>query len=95
MYETCSNCGLKYEREIGFWYGAMYVSYGLNTALFLLVWLLTYLISNGEASKMTYVWIILLSGVIFAPVFYYLARLIWINIFVKYDPEKKNATVSS
>lgn len=95
MHETCASCHLKYEREQGFWFGAMYVSYALNTLLFILVWLSTYLISDGAASKMTYVWTILLSGIIFAPVFYYFARLIWINIFVKYDPTSRKIKASS
>lgn len=29
MYEKCDNCSLKYEIEPGFFYGSMYVSYGL------------------------------------------------------------------
>jgi hypothetical protein len=31
MKENCSHCGLRYQIE--FFYGAMYVSYGLNVAL--------------------------------------------------------------
>ena len=30
----CSSCGLKYEIEPGFFFGAMYISYALNVALF-------------------------------------------------------------
>ena len=32
MHEKCSHCGLKYQIEPSFFYGAMYVSYGLNVA---------------------------------------------------------------
>ncbi len=33
MNENCSHCGLKYQIEPSFFYGAMYVSYGLNVAV--------------------------------------------------------------
>jgi hypothetical protein len=33
MKENCSHCGLRYQIEPSFFYGAMYVSYGLNVAL--------------------------------------------------------------
>jgi hypothetical protein len=32
MHEKCSHCGLIYQIEPSFFYGAMYVSYGLNVA---------------------------------------------------------------
>lgn len=30
MYESCPVCGLKFDREQGYFLGAMYVSYGLS-----------------------------------------------------------------
>src|SRR3954447_20105107 len=30
MYEHCPECGLKFEREGGYFLGAMYISYGLG-----------------------------------------------------------------
>lgn len=35
MNETCENCGLRFEIEPGFFWGAMYVSYALTTGLML------------------------------------------------------------
>ena len=35
MYEHCPKCGYKYEIEVGFFWGAMYVSYALNAGIFL------------------------------------------------------------
>jgi hypothetical protein len=32
MHERCSHCGLHYEREPGYWYVAMFVSYAFNVA---------------------------------------------------------------
>ena len=33
MHEYCLVCGLRYELEIGFFWGAMYVGYAFNVAL--------------------------------------------------------------
>ena len=33
MYESCPCCGLAYEKEPGFYYGAMYMSYAVTTGL--------------------------------------------------------------
>ena len=33
MYETCPSCGLRFEREPGYFVGAMYVNYGLTVLL--------------------------------------------------------------
>lgn len=33
MHEHCPCCGLRFEREPGFYFGAMYFSYGFNIAL--------------------------------------------------------------
>ncbi len=42
MYERCPVCGLKFEREAGYFLGAMYISYGLGLGIIailsLLVW---------------------------------------------------------
>ena len=45
IHENCPNCGLKYSKEPGFYYGAMYVSYALGVGLFVALWVaLNYLI---------------------------------------------------
>jgi uncharacterized protein (DUF983 family) len=44
MPEKCPNCGLKYEIETGFYWGAMYIAYALISAIFigfLIIYLIT------------------------------------------------------
>ena len=48
MHENCSHCGLKYQIEPSFFYGAMYVSYGLNVALGVAAFVISYLIIQFE-----------------------------------------------
>jgi len=81
-HSKCSNCELKFEIEPGFFYGAMYVSYGLAIGLgsiILIVALAVFQFKNIIALTT----IIGLSIFILAPVNYYLSRLIWLNAFIE------------
>ncbi len=90
LYENCPHCGLKYYREIGFWYGAMYVGYGLSIGVFLIGWAATYLLLPEEWSPWWQIGIICSAIILLMPVTYFLSRLIWINFFVAYEPDKKD-----
>ena len=81
--DTCSNCGETFSKEPGFYYGAMYVSYGLGVALFVAVFILTYLI-YPIASAFTYIIIIALAMLILGPFIYELSKIIWANLFMSY-----------
>ncbi len=51
MNENCSHCGLKYQIEPSFFYGAMYVSYGLNVAVGIAAFIVSFVFlwSNDRA----------------------------------------------
>ena len=82
----CSNCLLKYEIEIGFWYGAMYISYAIGVAIMVLGWILTNYFLH-EINIFYEILIISLFLILVSPINYFYSRLIWINIFVKYTKE--------
>lgn len=81
---SCKNCNLKYEIEPGFWYGAMYVSYGLTVFIAILTWLIMYIL-NKDMDIFIQISIISFLIIILFPVVYFLSRLIWINLFVSYN----------
>lgn len=89
MYKTCSNCGLRYERETGYFFGAMYVSYMLNIALFVTFVVGYFLFLDDwldwKILIITYVGITL----ILSPIYTRLSRTIWLNFWQNYDPEKR------
>lgn len=87
MHERCSHCGHKYEIENGFWYGAMYVSYALTVAFSVASFILTYLF-YPQATVWVYFGLIVLVLLGLAPVTFRLSRMIWMNFFTHYDPEK-------
>jgi uncharacterized protein (DUF983 family) len=88
-HESCENCNLKYEREPGFYYGAMFVSYGLGVMVFVGLWALL----NFAFVDVHVGWqiaFILVSIVLLGPYLYALSKIIWINMFVKYDKDATN-----
>ena len=87
MNEKCSHCGLKYQIEPSFFYGAMYVSYGLNVAVGIAAFIVSYLIFNSSL-KVAFISIIA-SIVLLFPFILRWSRNIYINMFVSYDPTFK------
>ena len=85
MHERCSNCKTKYKIEPSFFYGAMYVSYGVGLIFAGIAFAIAFLII-GTTLKNTYIAIVITS-VFLLPVIIRLSRNIWINIFMKYDKD--------
>lgn len=86
MPERCVKCGQKIEMEPGFFYGSMYVSYGLSIAFLVSVWVAMYVL-YPNFSTTEYLIIAVSILFILTPYFFRLARSIWINFFVHYDPK--------
>jgi len=86
--EHCANCGLKYMREPSFYYGAMYVNYGLSVGVAIITFIISYL-GFGLTLKQSFI-PILIAIIATAPFVVRWSRIIWINIFVHYNPNSKN-----
>lgn len=85
--EKCSHCGLKYQIEPSFFYGAMYVSYGLNVALSIAAFVVSFVILKSSL-KTSFIAIII-SNVLLFPFVLRWSRNIYINMFVKFDKKYK------
>jgi uncharacterized protein (DUF983 family) len=92
MPETCSNCGHKYEKEQGFWIGAMYVSYALTVAFSVATFVSIYLLFPNTGAW-SYILAIIVVVVGLAPITFRLSRLIWMNMFTTYDKSKSIKSV--
>ncbi len=86
MHKNCPVCKEDFERETGFYYGAMYVSYGLTVAFGVGVFLLTSVILGYDA--VTFLVTFGILQIVLMPVFYRMARLVWINFFVRYKQKE-------
>lgn len=85
MYETCPYCDQRFETEPGFFWGAMYIGYGLSGGYMLSsVTLLMFL--AGLSVNMAFM-VAILGAIVILPVNARLARSIWIHIYVGYDQE--------
>lgn len=83
MHENCSNCGIKYKIEPSFFYGAMYVSYGVGIAFAVAAFVISYYVFGSNTNIMFLS--IVATLVVFMPVIMRISRNIWINIFMHYD----------
>jgi uncharacterized protein (DUF983 family) len=84
MHEHCAHCGQAFEPEPDFYQGAMYVSYGLSSALFLSVGvLLLFVLDMGYVLTFSFLGVL---AVLSLPVIFRVSRLIWLNFFVSYQP---------
>lgn len=82
MHERCSNCNTKYKIEPSFFYGAMYVSYGVGIAFAVAAFVIAYIFL--KASLLASFFSIVGTLIVFMPVIMRLSRNIWINLFFKY-----------
>jgi uncharacterized protein (DUF983 family) len=86
MYERCPVCRLKFEREQGYFIGAMYVSYVLAIPPYLLLVTALWLFAGWRYE------VALLGAVVaylpFVPVAMRLSRVIWMYIDQAFDPER-------
>jgi len=90
MHERCGHCNLKYKIEPSFFYGAMYVSYGVGIAFSIATFIIAKLFI-GTSLLNTFISIIG-TLIVFMPIIMRGSRNIWINLFIKYNPNvvKKN-----
>ncbi|MFT5986026.1 MAG: hypothetical protein ACI825_001524 [Planctomycetota bacterium] len=86
MHERCSHCNTKYKMEPFFFYGAMYVSYGVGVAIATITFVLVYL--GLQFSIFASFMSLIATLVLLFPITARISRNIWINMFLKYDKEK-------
>lgn len=84
MHEDCSHCGLHYQIEPSFFYGAMYVSYGLSVGIGIAVFIISKVLIGLELTP-SFITIIV-ALIVLMPITARLARNIYINMFVSYNP---------
>lgn len=86
LHNHCPSCQLKYMLEPSFYYGAMYVNYGLTVALSVTTFILAKVIFDLDLLiSFGSIFVVL---VLLAPVNLRLSRILWINMFVSYQKPK-------
>ncbi len=85
MNKNCSCCDLKYMMEPSFFYGAMYVNYSLTVGIAIITFIISTLAFNLNLLESFIPIIICL--LLTAPISIRYSRIIWINLFVKYQKD--------
>ena len=87
MHDDCSHCKLHYNIEPSFFYGAMYVSYGVTVAISIAAFIISFVFFK---MSLKYSFISIIAAIILSyPYVLRLSRNIYINMFVSYDPNFK------
>lgn len=93
MNEFCPHCQLKFEREPGYFYVAMFVSYAMNVAEMVTICVAAYILGLKLEYDNLWYFILLLFGstLIFSPFNYRYSRMIllyWLSPGLHYEPER-------
>lgn len=83
LHPNCPVCGVKYAKEPGFYYGAMYVAYGIGVGLFVMLWLFFYLFFPELSVSWLLIAMITIT-LLLSPYIYALSKIIWANMFIHY-----------
>jgi len=86
MHERCPACGLKFEREDGYFLGAMYFGYGLGIVAIAVLAALVWEVTKWRLMKSVVGGIVLFVPL--APVLTWMARVLWIWMDQSIDPDK-------
>ncbi len=87
MHERCPVCDLKFEREPGYFLGAMYVSYALGLVIIAIVAAFLWVVTGWWITKDT-VWAVVLFLPL-APTTTLFARVLWIYLDQTIDPDRR------
>jgi hypothetical protein len=90
MYDDCSVCHLKYEREPGYFLGAMYISYGLALVTIALLSVVVWAVTDWWITRAA-IWGMVLF-LPFAPMITLLSRVLWIYLDQSVDPARPTSS---
>lgn len=90
MHSHCPVCGTQYEREPGFFFGAMYISYAFSVAIFIAVGL--FLSFFGDFRLEVYLLVVVGVVVLLLPPVFRYSRILFLHLFggIDFDPKFSN-----
>ncbi len=92
MNETCPHCGLRYEREPGYFYVAMFVSYALAMAEMIAACVGFYFLTGYMEGPWPYLIATIGTVIVLSPLNYRYSRVIllyWLTPGLSYQPASK------
>jgi len=86
MNERCPACDHRFMREPGYFQGAMYVSYALATAVFLVLVLISHQILSSRLGFWGSLAVASVAQMLLVPRLYRYSRVIWAHVNVRTQP---------
>lgn len=88
FYQHCPCCNLRFDREPGFFHGAMYISYAMVVAMVTTIWVTLYFIFNNPSFEF-YIYTIVFFNIVLLPILFRYSRVLYIYAFggVTYDQQ--------
>lgn len=78
MHENCTVCAHKFEKEPGYFFGSMYVSYGMTVAEMLIVFAIAHFFVKSYIGMVS---LIALFSVLLSTFNFRISRMVWIYMF--------------
>lgn len=93
MYEKCAECGLDFNPEPGFYFGAMIISYAISSWMLLLPALLLVFKFDWTVNQ-AMVFALFLAGVTYFKILRG-ARSLYLHLMIRYDKSSRNSDTSA
>lgn len=90
MHKNCPHCNLRYEREPGYFYVAMFVSYAFSVAEMVIACMVTYFITGIADSFWLYLAVVIAVVFALAPFNFRYSRVVlmyWLTPGLKFVPD--------
>ncbi|MDB5022233.1 MAG: hypothetical protein JWQ28_3360 [Pedobacter sp.] len=93
MNDICPHCDLRFERELGYFYVAMFVSYAMNCAEMIAISIAAYVLGLEliQSNVWYYVGLILAVAILLSPFNFRYSRIIllyWLTPGLHYEPNR-------
>ena len=86
MHERCEACGLKYQRDPGYFLGAIYFNYGLTALLIAIAYPLLVFVAEFPTQR---VLLVCLAFCLLFPLWFFrYSRSLWIGMDQYFDPSQ-------
>jgi hypothetical protein len=91
MHETCIHCGLKFEREQGYFVGAIYVNYAATVLIAIPGFFILDALTGIDIRQQLVLWVPF--AVVFPLIFFHHSRSLWLVLDHLVNPTKSLYTV--
>ncbi|HEX6438674.1 MAG TPA: DUF983 domain-containing protein [Candidatus Binatia bacterium] len=87
MHTTCPHCGLVFEREQGYFIGAIYINYAATVLIAVPGFFIMSIFTNLTIDQQLWIWISF--AVIFPLLFFHHSRSLWLVLDHIFNPPEK------